>query len=290
MTWTILTSEESAQLDETRANPRRWFERNDLAAITVTGKHRGRFLQALLTQSVDEKEVGVSRRACLCTPQGRIVGVAQLLVRAEDIVLLADKPTAEPLITGLLKYRVAERVKLVVDPDIKATSQGVDLTPRLVEEGETVAAPLADAVLRALRVQAGVPTLGADVDDGSTPLELGLWDVVNWKKGCYVGQEAIAMMAYRGKLRRHLCWARGTTAQLPSVGQQLRTPEGRRAGVVRMGYAAGDEVLGLVMVQRRAYTAGATLFANDDGDGAPLQIVETTIENAFDADPSEPST
>jgi aminomethyltransferase len=55
-----------------------------------------------------------------------------------------------------------------------------------------------------LRVEAGLPKMGAEIREDSIPLEVGLWDEVSFVKGCFVGQEIIARMESRGKLAKQL--------------------------------------------------------------------------------------
>jgi aminomethyltransferase len=59
-----------------------------------------------------------------------------------------------------------------------------------------------------LRIEAGLPKMGAEIQDDSIPLEVGLWDAVSFEKGCYVGQEIIARMESRGKLAKQLMGVR----------------------------------------------------------------------------------
>lgn len=55
-----------------------------------------------------------------------------------------------------------------------------------------------------LRVEAGIPTYGVDMDEKTIPIEAGLWDALNFEKGCYIGQEVIARIKWRGHVNRHL--------------------------------------------------------------------------------------
>ena len=151
------------------------------------------------------------------------------------------------------------------------------------------------AVREVLRVAAGQVLLAKDVTDGSLPLEVGLKGAVSYRKGCYLGQEAIAMMTYRGQIRRHLCWVTGEVGELPpsadaapQAGWNLRSADGKRAG--RLGtcvMAGGSTWFGLAMVQRRAFAAGALLQASDDnGHTASVRIFETTVPGALDSAPT----
>ena len=141
------------------------------------------------------------------------------------------------------------------------------------------------AVQDALRTLAGVPLLGRDIEDGSLPIEVGLRDTVSYRKGCYVGQEAIAIMTYRGQLRRHLCWVTVEEGD-PQPGWQLRTEEGKRAGkmgsAVRLG---GDRAVGLATIQRKVYVPGGLLLAQDEATGAEarVRVLATTKPDVFPA-------
>ena len=66
----------------------------------------------------------------------------------------------------------------------------------------------------ALRVQSGRPRFGIDMDDTTIPQEAGINErAVSFTKGCYVGQETVARLHYRGKPNRHL---RGLRLSAPS--------------------------------------------------------------------------
>lgn len=65
-------------------------------------------------------------------------------------------------------------------------------------------APLGVEAFEALRVEAGVPRYGADMDDKTIPLEANLERAIHYKKGCYIGQEVIARATFRGHMNRKL--------------------------------------------------------------------------------------
>ncbi len=135
----------------------------------------------------------------------------------------------------------------------------------------------------ALRILAGEPILALDIADGSTPLEAGLRDAVAFDKGCYLGQEAIVMMAHRGQLRRHLCWVTPLApGVLPAAGSELRDAMGKRAGTMGSGVLHADgSGRGLALVQRKRFARGAVLSAGDESDGASVCVLDTTIADAF---------
>jgi folate-binding protein YgfZ len=82
------------------------------------------------------------------------------------------------------------------------------------------AAPLADAALEVLRIEAGWPLYGVDVTDDNFPGEVELDRAVSYTKGCFLGQETVARIHSRGHVNRLL---RGLTLDgesLPSPGSQ----------------------------------------------------------------------
>jgi folate-binding protein YgfZ len=158
-----------------------------------------------------------------------------------------------------------------------ATAEGVDVlcdaqdTERvrdaLVEAGAT---PVGEAAAEVVRVERGRPRYGVDVDDTTIPQEAGLNErAVSFTKGCYVGQETVARLHYKGKPNRHLRGLR-LSAPAPS-GAPLRLGEREvgRLGTVAASPAHGPIALALV---RREAGPGDTL-AVGDGD-VRAEVVE----------------
>ncbi len=123
-----------------------------------------------------------------------------------------------------------------------------------------------DAEAEVVRVESGRPRYGVDLDDGVIPQEAGLNDrAVNFTKGCYVGQETVARLFYKGKPNRHL---RGLRLSEPAAaGSELHLGErsvGTLTSVVRSP-RLGD--IGLALVRREA-EPGATVTVGDGGASA----------------------
>ncbi len=80
-----------------------------------------------------------------------------------------------------------------------------------------------------LRLEAGQPWYGFDVDETTIPLEAGLESAISFTKGCYIGQETIAMIRYRGHLNRRLVGLRLRGDPLPEPGDRILA-EGSQVG------------------------------------------------------------
>ena len=83
--------------------------------------------------------------------------------------------------------------------------------------------------LEILRVEAGIPRFGRDFGPDNFPQETGEDDAVSYTKGCYLGQEVVARIHYRGGVQKRLC--RLALDRLPRLGAQLLF-EGREVGAV----------------------------------------------------------
>jgi folate-binding protein YgfZ len=118
------------------------------------------------------------------------------------------------------------------------------------------ASPVGDDACEVLRLEAGIPLFGVDFDDANLPGEVGTLGTVDWKKGCYLGQEIVARMHYRGQPARALRRLRSAGEALPEPGAAVSF-EGRAAGEVSSAVRSPrDGVLALAMLQRRAAEAG----------------------------------
>jgi tRNA-modifying protein YgfZ len=124
---------------------------------------------------------------------------------------------------------------------------------------------VAEDAAESLRVQHGRPRFGRDMDESTIPQEAGLNQrAVSFTKGCYIGQETVARLHYRGKPNRHL---RGLELSGPSeTGAELLLGD---KVVGRLGTVAGERALAIV---RREAEPGATLRVGDGGGTA--QVVE----------------
>jgi folate-binding protein YgfZ len=157
------------------------------------------------------------------------------------------------------------------------TDVGVDLICDAADTQRLTAALLARGALavseqatECLRIEAGRPRFGIDIDDTTIPQEAGLnARAVSFTKGCYVGQETVARLHYRGKPNRHL---RGLRLSAPAAtGEQLHLGE-RIVG--RVGSCIVSPELGpiaLALVRREA-EPGATVAVGEHG--ATAVVVE----------------
>jgi folate-binding protein YgfZ len=85
--------------------------------------------------------------------------------------------------------------------------------------------------LDSLRIEAGIPIYGRDVDETNMLLEVGLADAVSFSKGCYTGQEAVAMATYRGHVSKQLSGLALDGDLIPAHGDTVKK-SGKEIGLV----------------------------------------------------------
>jgi folate-binding protein YgfZ len=93
------------------------------------------------------------------------------------------------------------------------------------------ARPFGYAAFEILRIEAGVPRYGVDMDETNVVTE-ALDDVVSYTKGCYVGQEIIARIKYRGHVAKKLSGLEFERAVKVAVGAAITAADGKEAGRV----------------------------------------------------------
>ncbi len=157
-----------------------------------------------------------------------------------------------------------------------ATDAGIDVLCEADATEEVRAAllaagavPASEAAAEILRVESGRPRYGVDVDEATIPQEAGLnARAVSFTKGCYVGQETVARLFYRGKPNRHLRGLKLSEA-LPA-GAELRLGE-RVVGTLTSSLVSPVfGPIGLALVRREA-VPGDTV---DVAGGATAEVVE----------------
>jgi folate-binding protein YgfZ len=127
--------------------------------------------------------------------------------------------------------------------------------------GQVGLSPVGEQAMEIVRVEEGIPAFGKEFDQEALPQEIGEEAAVSYTKGCYLGQEVVARIHYRGKVNRTL---RGVLLSGPpvDVGAELLAADeervvGRMGGNVDSPRAAG--VIGLALLHRRGGEPGDRL-------------------------------
>ena len=168
----------------------------------------------------------------------------------------------------------ARAIRTDVGVDLLCDAGDTEALLGIVEAGGAVAVP--ESAAEALRVERGRPRYGIDLDDGVIPEEAGLnARAVSFTKGCYVGQETVARLHYRGKPNRHL---RGLLLSAAADrGAELRVGERIVGTLTTVATSPAFGLIGLALVRREA-PPGATVSVGDEG-AVTAEIVELPFES-----------
>jgi len=140
------------------------------------------------------------------------------------------------------------------------------------------ARPVGYEAFEILRVEAGIPRYRQDMDDTTVVTETNLDDAVSYTKGCYVGQEIIARIKYRGHVAKKL---RGLVLELPAMieaGTGIKSSDGKEIGQVTSSVYSPHRgrrlALGYVKYD---YIAAGTHVKT--GEGASAEVVDLPFGN-----------
>jgi folate-binding protein YgfZ len=157
-----------------------------------------------------------------------------------------------------------------------ATDVGIDLIVS-VQDADAVRAALVDAgavevseaAAEIVRVESGRPRFGAEMTDATIPAEAGIDErAVSFTKGCYIGQETVARLHYKGKPNRHL---RGLRLERPAEpGEPIRLGERELGSVGTACVSPAHGPIALAIVRREA-APGDRVSVGDDT--SPAEVV-----------------
>jgi tRNA-modifying protein YgfZ len=260
-------------------------DRSSRGRLILTGSDVADFLQGQVSNDVEALAPGSGCYATLLTAKGKIRCDMRIL-RGDDWFLLDSEPQALPVLEHMVRvYSIGRDVHSerderglwsIVGPAARdaldnpppadehshtegelgvyvATYNGVDVL------GERPSLPEASAeTAEILRVEVGRPRLGFELGDDVIPQEAGINErAISFTKGCYVGQETVARLFYKGKPNRHL------------RGLRLSEPVERGTAI-----QAGDKEVGRVASTCVSPTFGPIALALVRREAAPGDAVQ----------------
>jgi len=213
----------------------------------VKGPEAEDFLQRMLSNDVS----GETCEALLLTPKARVIAPVRVWRRGpEDFLLLTEPELGESARGALLRARFASKCEIELEEHTSTIvfGKGEGLPgelPGTVEVlDEELEPTLGAAELERIRIEAGVPAWGKEIDDSILPAEAGLDEThISFVKGCYPGQEPVARLHNRGHVNRSL---RVLEVEAARRGEEIRW-QGKIVG--RITSAVPGVALGFVRVE-----------------------------------------
>jgi hypothetical protein len=176
--------------------------------LAVAGEEAKKFLQGQLTCNMDDVTSSESHLGAHCNPEGRVISLFRIFLHNDQYYLHMPRDLVPIAKNALQKYAVFFKVILTDASD----------TPVKTSE------PLMD-------ISNGIPAIYPETSEKFLPHDLNLpaLGAISFNKGCYTGQEIIARMQYRGKLKNHLYQATVRTPLSVARGADIYL-EGKSSG------------------------------------------------------------
>lgn len=268
-----------------------------LAVIRASGEEAGHYLQGQLSCDLREVDQGAHLTGMHLSLKGRGLVSVRIVRDGEDYLMLCPTGQQDAVIKALMKYRLRAKVEFSVDQDcvvfgLAGALPGTSPAPAQCQPTEhglwlryphsehaLVITPSAqaDSAWAALSAERAITTANgwklADIEAGEGQIYPGAEDLflpqvlnydvtggVNFKKGCYTGQEVVARMHFKGKLKQRMQRIDYSANWPLEAGDVLRDADGKAAGEVVSSASAPHGYSALVVLRR---DTDGTLFKDE---------------------------
>ncbi|RAZ93054.1 folate-binding protein [Mesorhizobium hawassense] len=255
----------------------------DRALISVSGPDAEHFLQNILTTDLDALGPGQAKPGALLAPQGKILFdflISRTIDNGFQLECRAD--IADDFMRRLMLYRLRAKADIAKqDQTLVTVAWGDDSSGSVSDSTALADTRFRDVAVRrsyggepkegadpeawqALRIANGIAESGSDYQLGDAfPHDVLLDETggVDFKKGCYIGQEVVSRMQHRGTARRRVLIA-SAESPLPASGTEL-TVAGRPVGT--LGSVGGRTGLAIARIDRvkAALDSGEGIIASE---------------------------
>ncbi len=271
---------------------------SDRVKLRLTGADRVRYLNGQITANVVRIKPGEARPACVTTAKGRLC--ADVFVHATDDALLvdADASVRETLPPRMERYIISDDATLAdVSDEMRLVHligaigarvgvhanrfgrPGLDLWlasdefEKMWEELSAAHSVLDEPLLESLRIEAGIPRWGRELDENTLPPEAGLERThIDYDKGCYIGQEVISRLKSVGHVNRRLVGFSADEELAPGL-RLFASGEAAEIGVLTsVAWSFALEKFAALGYLKRGSPMGE-LLAREAGDAGPGRTV-----------------
>jgi folate-binding protein YgfZ len=282
--------------------------------VWVTGGDAVSFLDGQLSQDVAAMAAGDVARSLLLEPRGKLRALLWVLRGDDRVGLVADAGVGGVVSEQLRRFRF--RVDAEIAPDDRriavlwgsASKDVLAAADLAAEEGWTeadgvvVAAigvgvprflvagavdleaagarPIGALAETAVRIEAGEPVMGVDVDESTIPQETGLVpEAVSFTKGCYLGQELVARIDSRGRVNRHLRGVVVRDTVLPPSGAEIFVEADAVGRITSVGESLELRAPVALATVRREVEPGTEVEIRWPGGSATAEVRELPLDS-----------
>jgi folate-binding protein YgfZ len=270
------------------------YYRQPRGLISVRGGEAIQFLDGLMTNDVKSLEDGAQMLAAFPNAQGRLLALVRVTRNGERFLIDTEDATRKLVFDNLFRFtmagdffvedlsdeyrliRVFDRSFIPITPPFIEfdTKYGTEYfvhredAPDFVGELKYLdAVEISDELFETLRIERGIPRYGVDMDETTIVPEIGLDEMISYTKGCYIGQEIIARIHFRGHVAKSLTGITATEKDAASgdlaPGAELKTADGKNAGRITSVTISPklQKAIGLAYIRYDYLSAGTELLA-----------------------------
>lgn len=250
--------------------------------IAVWGGEAVQFLDGLITNDVKTLGDGEQMLAAFPNAQGRLLAVVRVLRDGERFLIETEEATREKVFQNLFRFTFAGdffvedlseqyRYFEIFGAEPPASAGGLTFRGRSTGYFATIDEPLPEGLIQisdelneTLRIESGIPKFGVDMDETTIVPELGIEGLISYNKGCYIGQEIIARIHFRGHVAKRLTGLMSEPGAI-ATGSDLTSPEGKPAGrITSVAYSPKlGKTVALAYVRYDFLAAGTELLAGE---------------------------
>jgi folate-binding protein YgfZ len=273
-------------------------------AVIAEGPEALKFLQGQLSQDLDSLAPGEASWSLVLHPQGKISAWFRITRVTDDrFILDLDAGWADEVLTRLNRFKLRTKIDITLAPWTSLTIVGPgadDLAVDGVEhdmitswagvqvrdvfgldlsEQSVDVMPLSASELDALRIEAGVPKMGVELDESTIPAAAGIVEQsVSFTKGCYTGQELVARIDSRGNnVPKRLLSVVLSGDVVPGAQAAITADDASIGAMTSASYSAYlDAVVGLAYISRKG-EAGQTVTVDIDGTAVSAELRELPL-------------
>ena len=210
------------------------------AIIQISGLDSAEFLQGQITNDVNLASSDKMLRSAICNVKGRVLAVFKILKVDADFHIFLNKSIAEKFKSHLNKYSVFYKTKIEF---INQSSKNIEI--------------ISESDFRLRCIEEGFVDIYESISEFFTPHELNYQNLglINFEKGCFTGQEVIARMHYRGKLKFGLAKYRIETENSLFERDYVYNKDNKRIGQI----VSKEKDIGLIAL-KDASSIGGQLY------------------------------
>ncbi len=253
-----------------------WLEKFD--CFSITGKDARKFLNGITTGNILNSENKVIK-TCWLTPNGVLRSLIEIifLERKLEVIILAGNtnelihyfnqiifPADDVLLSEPF---LINRIQEIDESSSWRTSQPIffKTEDKEFEKYKNKLNLLNPNVLKLWKINQAIPSLGMEINGKNNPLELGLQDLIDFNKGCYLGQETMSKIKNVSSLKQEIriwkSFESNLNIDVEDKNLYINSAKDISVGKITSFFKSDSQIKGLAMIKRKYLEEGSYFFS-----------------------------